>query len=339
MRATKKNHNGAIDAIRIAAILGVIMIHTTTRILETSRFDVQNYQLTLFLNQAARFAVPVFFMISGYVLQLSYKPSAGYFEYLKKRLNRIFVPYVLWSAIYYLFVYKQHNFSFPTALMTGAASYQLYFLPALLVCYLIFPVLYKYFKKLTENTTLSGLGAAQFGLLYYNYFVKPLPIFYPAGVALLNIFVFILGMGAAGNEDRLQEAVRRNKNILMICVLFLAGYIFIEGKSRYLQSGNYLAFYSSWRPSVLVYSIIAAWLMYYFFQKHQIFASLIKTMSGLSFLVFFIHVAVLETVWSGAGDLIFRYMPNFGFFALTAGFSYFTAFALHKIKPLAKFTG
>jgi len=51
--------------------------------------------VAIFLNQIARFAVPMFFMISGFVLELNYDGNTGFWQYLKKRFSRIFIPYTL----------------------------------------------------------------------------------------------------------------------------------------------------------------------------------------------------------------------------------------------------
>jgi surface polysaccharide O-acyltransferase-like enzyme len=147
MMDTKKQYKIAIDVLRILSILAVIFIHTTTKTLAISGYALQKIPLTLFLNQISRFAVPLFFMISGFILELNHNSNESYITYLKKRLNRIFIPYVFWSAIYYFFVYsKNQNTNFLNSLLRGDASYQLYFIPAILIFYLIFPFIHKYLK-------------------------------------------------------------------------------------------------------------------------------------------------------------------------------------------------
>src|SRR5690242_5000258 len=97
-------HDNTIDVLRLVSILAVLLIHTTTRTLEISHYDLVNNLFTLFLNQASRFAVPLFFLISGFVLEVSNKPIK-YITFLKKRLGKIFIPYIFWSLIYYFLIY------------------------------------------------------------------------------------------------------------------------------------------------------------------------------------------------------------------------------------------
>jgi surface polysaccharide O-acyltransferase-like enzyme len=132
----------SIDSLRGLAILAVLLIHTTTRSLEASNFNIVGFSWTLFLNQITRFAVPLFIIISGFVLELSYHEES-YWLFIKKRFSKIFVPYTLWSIFYYLLIYNQNHDSFIRVILTGNASYQLYFIPTLCIFYITFPILHK----------------------------------------------------------------------------------------------------------------------------------------------------------------------------------------------------
>jgi surface polysaccharide O-acyltransferase-like enzyme len=134
MSAVKESkYNPVIDLIRTIAILAVILIHSTTKILGFFQNDLLHHPLTLFLNQSSRFAVPLFFLISAFVLELNYPQNFNYLFYLKKRFSRLFLPYFFWSLIYYYFVYTYHSQNFVSALFLGTASYQLYFITALFI--------------------------------------------------------------------------------------------------------------------------------------------------------------------------------------------------------------
>jgi surface polysaccharide O-acyltransferase-like enzyme len=123
----------SIDCIRGIAILAVLLIHTTTRTLEASSFNITGFSFTLFLNQISRFAVPLFFVISGFVLEIFNNNDMNYWTFVKRRFSKIFIPYAFWSLIYYFFVYNNNHDSLLKVFLTGNASYQLYFIPALLV--------------------------------------------------------------------------------------------------------------------------------------------------------------------------------------------------------------
>jgi probable poly-beta-1,6-N-acetyl-D-glucosamine export protein len=344
-----KLYNPAIDILRIIAILAVILIHTTTRNLEVSVYKLQEIPLTLFLNQAARFAVPLFFMISGFVLELNYHLHESYLQYLKKRISRIFIPYLFWSVIYYFFIYiKGRNPNFISAIIRGDASYQLYFIPTLIVFYLLFPIIHKYFYIIGNKYVIIFLGLAQLLILYFDYNIHSLPFFYPLSIALLNYFVFIAGVAVARNQERFVNFINKRKLILGLVTVIFALFVYFEGLNGYLTTHNYTVFYSSFRPSVLIYTLFLAGFLYWVFKRNFKFVLIIKTFSRLSFFVFFTHIIILEAVWYGFLKNIFNdtngsiarqlwYDPMY--FLIVMGISFTIAYVVHKIPYASKLTG
>jgi len=345
----QKLYNPVVDILRIISILAVLIIHTTTRTLEASSFALTKIPWTLFLNQAARFAVPLFFMISGFVLELNYHLHESYLTYLKKRISRIFIPYLFWSIIYYFFVYfKGRDPNFLSSLLQGNASYQLYFIPALLIFYLLFPLIHNFCEFLINKWVLIVFGLIQLLLLYYDYSIHPLPIYYPIGIALLNFYVFLLGIVLARNQERFKNFIRKWKLFLLFGTIVFATFVFFEGLNGYLKTHDYLTFYSSWRPSILIYTVFLSGFLYWVFDRKLKFVEMIKKLSHLSFFVFFIHVIILEAVWYSIGLKLFQvsngkiieqvwFDPLY--FTTVTIFSFAVAFVAHKIPYLSKLTG
>lgn len=345
----QKLYNPVIDILRIISILAVIIIHTTTRTLETSKYALMRMPWTLFLNQAARFAVPLFFMISGFVLELNYHLHESYLTYLKKRFSRIIIPYVFWSAIYYYFVYNNnHGAGFISSLLKGDASYQLYFIPALLIFYLLFPLIHNFCNFLLNKWILLLFGLIQLSLLFYDYNIHPLQIYPPIGTAFLNFYVFFLGIVLARNQEKFKNFIKKWKFIFLLGSISLAVFVFCEGLGGYLKTQNYLTFYSSWRPSILIYTIVLSGFLYWVFDRKLKFANLIRKLSRLSFFVFFIHVIILETAWSliglkllqmTNGSIIYNIWFDPLYFLIITIISFSIAFVAHRIPYLNKLTG
>jgi len=91
----------------------------------------------------------------------------------------------------------------------------------------------------------------------------------------------------------------------------------------YIKTHNYLWFYSQWRPSIFIYTILLAASLYYLSTKMITHMQIIKTLSRLSFFVFFIHVIILEILWSTIGIHIQKhvwYDPIFLFLLLAFHF-------------------
>lgn len=325
----------------------VLLIHTTTRSLEASGFDVIGFSWTLFLNQIARFAVPLFFTLSGFVLELSYKEGMSFWSFVKRRFSRIFIPYLFWSGIYYLFVYTQNNDNFFRVILTGNASYQLYFIPTLCIFYLMFPFLHRVYKFISNKAILPVVLGTQIYLLNYDYNLAKFEYSEPVRIAILSYFFFLIGMVAARNVDRVNTWVVKWKAFLPV-TMFLSGlYVFWEGKEKYLATGNYLSYYSQWRPSILIYTLLAGLSLYYFFEFTDLKHSIVAKFSKYSFFVFFVHVAVLEAVWFFIGKNLFdlttspagKFFFDPIFFGIVSFTSFLTAFILHKIPKSERVLG
>jgi len=184
------------------------------------------------------------------------------------------------------------------------------------------------------------LGIVQLYLLYQTYYIRPLSIPYPFAIALLNYYAFLLGMFASHHQDFLQRLAKWKIIIGILSVVFAVA-VFIQGRTLYLKTHNYLYFYTQWRPSVLIYTIAIAALLYILFNKLGINIKIIQLFSKLSFFVFFIHIIILEQFWSFIGKKIVggEIFFNLLFFLAVAGISYVTAYLAHKVPRLSALTG
>lgn len=343
-----KQYVKSIEFLRFFSISAVVLIHTTTRTLEASGFDLGQFSWTLFLNQIARFAVPLFFIISGYVLEVSNGDKIDYWNFIKKRFSKIFIPYVFWSLIYYYFVYNQNHDSLSKVLLTGNASYQLYFIPTLCIFYLLFPLLHKYYKVISGKLCLILLIVLELVLQSYDYYIKPFKFDDPVHIAILSFMFFIMGVVASRNKEKIYFFIHKWKYFLIPSAIISGLLVYIEGKSRYLATGNYLSFYSQWRPTVFIYTVLIGIVLFRLFDKTKFQNFMIEKFSKLSFLVFFVHVIFLERVWSIIGKPLFGFLKEtaYGkivfdllFFLAVYSGAYIFAYVFHKISKVSKLIG
>lgn len=96
----------SVDSIRVLAIISVIAIHTTPFFYEVYENDVY-YRIGIAINQLARFAVPFFFVISGYFWGLKIRSGKEPLSATNKMAVRIITIFMGWSLIYLL----PYNFS------------------------------------------------------------------------------------------------------------------------------------------------------------------------------------------------------------------------------------
>lgn len=89
-----EQRNYSIDSVRFVAICCVVILHTVT-LVQSSSFP------GVFLNQFSRFAVPFFFMVSGFFFcQKALKNPANIFPYLLSYGSRLLLIYLVWYVIY-----------------------------------------------------------------------------------------------------------------------------------------------------------------------------------------------------------------------------------------------
>ena len=91
-------HIAWIDAARIMAIFGVILIHVSAPIFGDNRSDATTILIVNAFDSLSRASVPLFAMISGTLL-LQKQPS---FVSIKNRILKVAIPLFFWSLIYIL---------------------------------------------------------------------------------------------------------------------------------------------------------------------------------------------------------------------------------------------
>ncbi len=105
--------------------------------------------LLIVFNQIARFCVPLFFFLSGYLYGVKFRTKTfHYLPFIKKRLKKILTPYIFWSVFYILLrfltgdiAYEQFTIAgFIFLLITGSAWGHLYFVVVIFQFYLLFPI-------------------------------------------------------------------------------------------------------------------------------------------------------------------------------------------------------
>ncbi len=304
-----KPYNYAIDILRVSGIFAVVLIHTTSKTLELSHFDVIRLPFSLFLNQSARFAVPLLFFISGFVLQLNYPKVTSITTFYKKR-GKLLVPFFFWSFIYFFFVYPQPDVpifsgTFFYQILTGEASYQLYFIPSLYILYFFFPFIHRLLIQMINKRWLLILGLAQIMLLAIDYYYFEFKWYTPIKTALLNLYIFSLGIIACHYEKEVLAYIKKRFWMLVGLMVLVLASMYYEVRTLYIHDETIHYIYSQWRPMVFLYTLLFTSIFYYLFQKVNRFGTIILFLSRVSFFVFFVHVIFIHVYWRFIGSYLF----------------------------------
>ncbi len=150
-----------IEILRIAACFAVVLLHVSSMQFHSVPVDTLEWQALNFWNSVTRFAVPVFFMISG-LLYLDPFKKVSISDLYKKYIGKLFVCYWFWLLFYgawNVIVYFELRMApgalikeiFKTAILSPPAH--IWYLPALIGLLIVCPVL----KLITEKENMQLL--------------------------------------------------------------------------------------------------------------------------------------------------------------------------------------
>lgn len=295
-RRAKKEKLIEMDMLRAICALAVVIIHTSGYTLINSAEGSVSYNVSLSLNQIARFSVPLFLFLSGLGLGISYKKDESYFKFLRKRVFKIIPPYILWGSLYLILIQKNYDYkTWGELFLKGdKVFYHLYYIPLIMTLYIIFPILYPLFKRIEGVIIflLISLGVTYFAH-YYNVPDLTLDIFSKRNAIFWNVY-FVSGVYISREVNNLIRRTKTHKVkimvIVIVCVICLIGESFIG-----LNTGKSLDYSTTFiRPSVMIYSYIV--MLYVFsktYNKKSILVKILGEISKSSFSIYLIHPMVL----------------------------------------------
>lgn len=98
---TEKSKIQYLDVLRALATIGVIVIHTSSPVLNMAYgHSMSEWWAGNIFDSASRFAVPLFLMLSGATLLGKEYPLAVFY---KKRMMRVLVPFLFWMLVYWVY--------------------------------------------------------------------------------------------------------------------------------------------------------------------------------------------------------------------------------------------
>ncbi len=288
------------DYIRAAAALAVIAIHVTA--------SYMDFTLAYLWNHAVRFAVPLFIIISGFLLYYTdrYAAVLPARAFYKKRLDRILWPYFIWTLLYSLlnayFLSLKSPLLFLSTLgkdlLWGTGYYHLWFLPIILQLYILYPLLRRWMEKDPRALLLGSLTislAAQSLIYLYMLHIISLPaqysLFYVRAFPVW-LFYFVFGMFVA-RKQRDSDATRGRFSVS----LSRSGFICLSSLGLMLLDSRLTVQGSIVRPSVMLYAISS----YFFFYALALRFSQeenpwLTWLSAQSFLIYLMHPLLLTTL-------------------------------------------
>lgn len=342
-----------ISNLRVFATLTVIMLHCAAGgIYLMGKIPNTWWWICNASNAFGRFAVPVFVMLSGYLLLGKYKNLT---EFLSKRFSRIFVPFLLWTIIFMLWgnyfgLISAEKTKFEVIdilkkiLMGGAGgSGHLWFVYMLLGLYLFSPIISRWITQATSQEIKFFLIMWFIACTVYPYFEKFLGIKINFEIRYFSGYVgyFVLGY-FLGN---LQINLPQSKVGLMALAVFMISWVITFVGIYFSTVSNNKAYESSLfdylSPSVILMSI-SAFLTFKNLLNVEFLSALTAQLDKFSYGMYLMHLIPMKTL-SRQFQINFKWIhPSIGIatqFILTATICYVVIFILSKIPKSSWITG
>ena len=141
-------HHSWIDLVRVVAVFQVVLVHLSYVIFFKDELPPSDWAAANFYDSLSRMGVPLFFMVSGFLLLGKSEPVSDFF---RKRFVKVGIPALFWSVFYLFFAVAAYRngtmspfrilLSMLKTMYLGDVEIHLWFLYILLGIYLVAPLL------------------------------------------------------------------------------------------------------------------------------------------------------------------------------------------------------
>jgi surface polysaccharide O-acyltransferase-like enzyme len=320
-----KHRLDEIDILRGLTFLAIVMQHTLASYIYGPDLTYGPAVVSAFLLIAVRYAVPMFIFITGVVLFYNHgEAEFNYWRFLDKRFAQIFVPYFVWTVIYYFWSGGGQPISglgtiigdIGKLTLNGAACYHLWFMVAIFQFYLLFPFFRWFILKYQDHpvpTLTLGLIAYIILMWAYTYQVPVLgentqsPLLqtilaYRDRIFISWFFYFLLGGYVGLYAEKLGSILKhlQKTNIIIYLLTFAITLHQVIRTGHLDPSGNYVMNYQftlPLTPMMVVFLTSSLLTILYLSQtlfiKYKTTRKVLQFYGRYSFGCYFVHALVL----------------------------------------------
>lgn len=322
MRNAKYPNIQYLDSLRVLALIGVIVIHISSPLVNmTYGWNMPYWWIGNLINSSVRYAVPLFLMLSGATM-LGKEYSLG--EFYKKRVIRVLIPFLFWMIVYWIYRWlmlspklQPHGMKdiskWATDLfLNEGVSKHFWYIYMILFLYLFIPVISKMVRKAGKSGLLFYLigwavlctATYSMNLSFYkwtgDYFQKLLGYFEYSGFMVLGYYL---------NNITCKSLKIHLSATLIFVVTIIASATIAYITSKYNHKLN-LRIYSYFSINTIFQAIAIFLLLKDISFKNRYLIFLQNILSNYSYGIYLAHIIVIGVLfragiyWSFAHPLI-----------------------------------
>ena len=293
--------NGWIDLARVIATILVICIHCGTPYFISASPAVSSSDrfFACLVASIARICIPLFFLISGFLLL---KPDLDPEPFYRKRFRRLLIPWAFWSVIYLLVrIFLQKNrisvLSALRLIYTGHVFYHLWFLYALAGLYLALPFLAPLTEagKTNRLCWFAGLamllGSVLPAFAQLAQFLTGYPFYCGVDKAIFSVYAGYAALGVLCGRLPLTASIKYSCWIILIGGFGLTiGLSWWDFKAHGVATEKWFGFD---QPAIAAASIACFFLLRQAAIPFR-FLPALKAAAGLTFGIYLCHPLIIE---------------------------------------------
>lgn len=283
-----------LNYLRFGSILFVILLHSASPfVTNAAYYHLPSYKVVLAVNEIGRAGVPLFFMMSGYLL-LRDSRTLECVPFYRRRMSRILIPLTIWNL-----VYGVHYGMTPVTVLENAinqgCAYHFWFLYTLLGIYLLAPFL----KRIVDSCTrpqlwwfllligFTGTLRPMFNTVtpWYLYLFSPLM----EGYIAYFLFGYLLGTMPSGGKRERWAALFLT--VTGFSLGFFGNYLLSSPENLSLPfNSGYSINHFLLAGGIFLLARNCRWLEY------PAFRAVGRLAASLTFQIYFVHVLIMDWI-------------------------------------------